>query len=97
MAYTFSSARAAALKKAQEASARLRRKGRALKSRIKFGIKDAVAGAKAGVGAARNLRAAGGSVRQTAKAAVGAAKMGATARNRRVRAAMARRVKPKGR
>jgi len=97
MAYTFSSARAAALKKAQEASARLRRKGRALKSRIKFGVKDAVAGAKAGVAVARNRLKAGGGVRSTARAAANAAKVGATARNRRVRAAMARRVNPTGR
>lgn len=94
--YAFTSARAAALKKAQEASARVRRKGRAALSNAKFAFKDAVAGARAAVKSAKKSRAKGSSVSASAREAKRVYSMASNKRNLAMKRAIAKRPMSKG-
>jgi hypothetical protein len=87
MAYSWTSARAAALKKAQEASARLRRGKAQVKNRVKAVVKSAKRSVAAGVASAKAMRASGAGVGKSAK--VGLARAKFTARTRKNRIAMA--------
>jgi hypothetical protein len=70
MAWTYTSARAAALKKAQEASARLRRGKAQVVNRVKAAVKTSKRDAAGAVSTASRMRKSGASVTSAARTGV---------------------------